>query len=102
MGIDWTITKFRRYCFVLLVLSSAITVFGQDLTGEIDGSVSDSSGSVIANARVEVKNNDQNIVTREVKTNQQGQFIAPLLPLAHYAITVSASGFQSQTLLLEV
>lgn len=102
MCISSMISRICQYSFVLLALSFTMAAFGQDLTGEIDGSVSDSSGSVIPNARVEVKNNDQNIVTRELKTNGQGQFTAPLLPLAHYSITVSAAGFQSQTSLLEV
>src|SRR5690348_16514296 len=102
MPINRFLTKICRYCVVLLALSTTITVFGQDLTGEIDGSVFDSSGLAIPNAEVQVKNVDQNIVTRVVRTNAQGQFTAPLLPLAHFAVSVTAAGFQSQTRNLEV
>ncbi|HLI63165.1 MAG TPA: carboxypeptidase-like regulatory domain-containing protein, partial [Terriglobales bacterium] len=85
-----------------LVLSFGVFAAAQELTGEIDGTVFDSSGLAVANAEVQVKNQDQNIVTRVVRTNAQGEFTAPLLPLAHFSITVTAAGFQSQTKNLEV
>ena len=93
-----------RYCFVLLMLAVSLSsiALAQDLTGEIDGSVSDSAGAAIFKATVTVKNDDQNIVIRTLQTNAEGQFTVPLLPLARYSVTVAAGGFQPQTKTLDV
>ena len=87
---------------LVLCLFHPYLALGQDLTGEIDGTVHDTSGAVIPNAKVTVKNDDQNIVVRTLQTNSQGEFTAPLLPLARYSILVSATGFQSATRSLDV
>jgi hypothetical protein len=78
------------------------TASGQALTGEIDGRVLDSSGAAIPDVTVVVKNDDENLVVRTVKTNTQGEFTASLLALAHYSVTVSAPGFQRTTSKLDV
>ncbi len=70
---------------------------GQVLTGEIDGVVRDTSGALVPNATVTVKNSEQNLVARTVQTNQQGQFTAPLLSVGTYSVTVSAGGFKNET-----
>jgi hypothetical protein len=87
---------------LLGIFSFSTSVQGQDLTGEIDGTVRDSSGAGIPNAEVVVKNADQNLVARTLRTNDQGQFTASLLSLAHYSVTINATGFQSTTKTLEV
>lgn len=98
----WKIPNIGRYCLLLLTLSFAMNAAAQNLTGEIDGSVYDSTGAAVPNAAVQVKNDDQNLVVRELRTNAQGDFTVPLLPLAHYSVSVSAPGFQGQTRNLEV
>ena len=70
-------------------------LFGQNLTGEIDGVVKDSSGAVIPNATVTVKNADQNLVVRSVHANAQGEFTAPLLAIGNYSVIVDAPGFKT-------
>ena len=77
-------------------------VSAQELTGEIDGRVQDSSGAAVANATVVVMNDDQKVVARTLKTNSQGQFTASFLPLAHYSVTASSPGFQTATVGLDV
>lgn len=72
-------------------------VSGQNLTGEIDGVVHDSSGAVMPNATITVRNLDQNEVVRTLQTNAQGEFTAPLLTIGNYSVTVSATGFQTTT-----
>jgi Carboxypeptidase regulatory-like domain len=102
MRLYWTSAR-NKYCWMLLLeLSFCSALVGQVLTGEIDGTVYDKTGAAIPNAVVAVKNDDQNLVTRTVETNAQGQFTVPLLPLAHYSISVNAQGFQSEVRTLEV
>jgi Carboxypeptidase regulatory-like domain len=83
--------------FLLLLIGLLAPARGQVLTGEIDGAVRDSSGAVIPNAIVIVTNSEQNLVARTVKTNQEGEFTAPLLEVGSYSLTVSASGFKTET-----
>jgi hypothetical protein len=71
--------------------------FAQVITGEIDGTVRDSSGAMVPNATVTVTNTDENLVARTVKSNQQGEFTAPLLTIGGYSVTVAATGFKTVT-----
>jgi hypothetical protein len=80
----------------------AATARAQELTGEINGRVVDASGAVVPNVSVVIRNEDQNIVARTVRTSSQGQFTVPLLPLARYSVSVNASGFRPATSLVEV
>jgi hypothetical protein len=96
----------RRACIICMVLLSTGTkariASAQELTGEIDGRITDSSGAMVPNATVTIRNEDQKIVARTVQTNTQGQFSAPLLPLARYSVSVSAAGFRPAETFVEV
>jgi hypothetical protein len=72
-------------------------LMAQNLTGEIDGTIHDSSGGVVPDSTVTVRNTDQNTVARTVKSDQQGQFTAPLLAIGHYSVAANATGFQTST-----
>ncbi len=82
---------FRLIPVFLLTLFSA---FGQS-TGRIGGSVTDPSGSVIANAAVTCTNN-QTGLNRKIETNQQGIFVFPDLPIGSYTVAAEAGGFEAQ------
>lgn len=86
-------------CFLGVVFFGGLPIatFGQNLTGQINGVVKDSSGAVIPNATVTITNTDQNIVVRSSQTDKQGQFTAPLLAVGQYSVKVQAKGFQSRT-----
>ena len=84
------------FCISLCFLLSQRTQ-GQVLTGEIDGTVTDESGAAVTNAAVAITNADQNLKERTVKTDSQGQFTAPLLPVGSYSISISAPGFKTYT-----
>ena len=75
----------------------ASAAHGQNLTGEIDGVVRDSSGAVIAHAIVTVTNTDRNQLARSTQTNAQGEFTAPLLATGNYSVSVTIKGFQTTT-----
>jgi outer membrane receptor protein involved in Fe transport len=76
--------------FVWLLISSA-AVFAQ--TAQLSGRVTDPSQAVIVNATVLVTNLETGI-KREVKTNEDGYFTAPLLTRGNYRIEVRQGGFK--------
>lgn len=77
---------------ICLLLSSCV-FHGQNLTGELDGLVRDTSDAAIPNATVTITNTDTHLVIRTLTTNDQGAFTAPLLNVGNYSIKVSAPGF---------
>ena len=84
----------------LAILTAVITIalggaaWAQQVTGSISGTVKDSSGAVVPNATVTITNTDKNIVARTLKTNDAGQYSAPLLPVGHYSVAIEANGFK--------
>ncbi len=77
-------------CFVGLPCS---LLFGQ-ANGSFSGTVSDNTGSVISGAMVKISSQGTGS-EREVKTDDSGHYLAPLLPVALYTIRVEAAGFQT-------
>lgn len=67
---------------------------GQEITGQIRGTVTDASGAVLPNATVIVTNIDRNQAVRTLQTDAAGQYVAPLLPVGRYSVTVEANGFK--------
>src|SRR5262245_6309103 len=76
---------------LLLIASSSLTA--QTFRGSIQGTVTDSSGAVIPDAQVTVKNVDT-ALERKVTTDQTGFFVARELPIGTYQVTVEKQGFQ--------
>ncbi len=86
----------RPKAFVLfLLLLCAGLLSAQVTTGDIRGTVKDATGAIVTGAKVTVTNTDTNQVTRVETTNSSGQYTAPLLPVAHYSVTVEAQGFKT-------
>jgi hypothetical protein len=63
-------------------------------TGSLLGVVSDQNGAVVPGATVRVTNTDTGFSANTV-SNAEGSYSVPLLPLGHYSIAVTASGFKS-------
>jgi len=78
---------------ILVVLAAAIAAAQGGATGAISGTVQDVSGAVVAGAEVQIINQDTGAVTRTLKTDANGAFSAPLLPVATYTVKVVATGF---------
>src|SRR5467141_3967293 len=68
------------------------SLFGQTDSGRIVGVVTDSSGAVVSNAVVTVKN-ERTGAEQRVTTDAQGFYIATQLQPATYTVTGSADGF---------
>src|ERR1700747_492779 len=79
---------------LVLFITSVAQAYAQLTTADIVGTVSDSSGAVVPNANVTLKNLDTN-ETRSTQSNGTGDYSFTLLPVGHYSITVKASGFQA-------
>ena len=80
----------------LLITTSAVSQT-QITTGTIQGTVIDANGAVVPGANVEIKNLDTN-VARNVTTDEDGRFVAPLLPPGNYSVTVAKQGFATTVL----
>lgn len=87
----------KAACLVLFAVLTLSIAQAQISTGTIVGVVRDSAGGVVPNATVTLKQVDTG-VTRQTSTSDQGTFNTQFMALGTYAITVSATGFRTQTL----
>src|SRR6516164_362228 len=74
-------------CFAL-----CSSVAAAQSTGSLRGTIADSSGAVVPNATVSVRNTATGI-SREVQADSQGNYQVPSLSPGQYDLTVTASGF---------
>jgi carboxypeptidase family protein len=99
------VSKLRVFGFVLVLLSlmalSSGLAYGQAISGNIVGTVSDSSGAVVTNASVEATNLGTGVNT-EARTGASGGYRFDNLPIGTYKITVKASGFRTVSQQAEV
>lgn len=80
--------------FGVLSTLLALRASAQTATGTIAGTVTDSTGALIAGSQVTVTNTGTSL-KREAVTNAQGEYSAPQLPAGSYKVTVSAAGFKT-------
>ena len=86
--------RFTVLVVLIAILTLAGAVFGQGgATGAITGTVLDPSGAVVANADVQITNQQTNVPERALKTGSDGTFTAPLLPVGTYKVHIQAAGF---------
>jgi Carboxypeptidase regulatory-like domain len=60
----------------------------------VNGTVTDSSGAVVAHAKISVRNVDTNIV-RDTESSDSGTYSVPNLPPGKYEVTVGKSGLKT-------
>ena len=78
-----------------LLLLSAVS-FGQGGRANVNGTVTDQSGAVVAGAKV-LMTDAATGQSRETTTADNGTYVLPLLPVGVYTITCSHPGFKSTT-----
>lgn len=83
----------RTCLLVILALTTALALAQNANTGEIKGTVKDSSGALIPGAKVTITNVDTGVTTLVV-TNSAGIYDAPAVPAGVYTITFSNTGFR--------
>jgi hypothetical protein len=86
---------------LLLSLALSPAVFAQVAGGTISGTVTDSSGGAVVNAKVTILNQATG-VTRTLTTNESGFYSAPNLLPGPYRVTTSSSGFSTMVEKLEL
>ena len=69
------------------------SAFAQDIVGRISGTVTDTQGAAVAAASVRISN-DATGVSRALKTNGSGFYVADNLPVGRYTVTVESAGFK--------
>ena len=92
MGRRWTATISLFFIFVFAVAAHA-----QSFRGSIVGTVTDASGAAISGAQVKVFSPGTGL-SRNVTTNDLGDYTASELPVGSYSITVGMAGFRTLTL----
>ena len=80
---------------IILVPNSGVIVKAQTPTGEITGTVNDSSGAVVPDANVTLTNNATG-ASRSAKTNNAGVYDFPALPPASYNLKIEKEGFAAE------
>src|SRR3954451_24936158 len=80
----------------MVVHLGARQAFAQRATASVVGSVLDASEATVSGATVLVKNLDTG-AERTVESNDVGYYVVPALPAGRYSITITAPGFQTQT-----
>ncbi len=81
-----------RCVAVLVILLCAALAFAQVETGQISGTVTDSTGAVVPNAKITVTSKSTGAV-RTATSNQSGDYAITNLPPGNYNISVEAANF---------
>ena len=81
---------------LLACLIASLAYGQQGGRGQINGTVTDSSGAVISGAHVTIKN----VLTGQtvaVDTNSKGDYTVPFLEIGQYTVSAGREGFQTET-----
>src|SRR5436190_16199152 len=84
--------KLLQLVFVSLLTGAAAFSQSAAMNGQIEGTVSDPTGAVVAKVKVEAVNN-QTGYKRSVETDASGVYRFALLPLGTYTISAEVTGF---------
>jgi hypothetical protein len=84
--------KVVRYVLPLLVLACP-SLYAQQITGNIRGTVTDPTGAVILGATVTAQQVETGL-SRSATSDRGGNYLLLELPVGHYRLQVAAKGFQ--------
>jgi hypothetical protein len=85
-----------RILLVSLWSLAAVLSGSAQTTATIVGTVTDSSGAVIANAAISVVQEETGL-KRDVRTNDHGVYVVPSLPVGSYSVSAELAGFKRKT-----
>ena len=86
---------FKFSTLTLALALASVPALAQSF-GEITGTVADNTGAVIAGAAISVVNDATN-ETRNVETNEVGNYTIPFLKPGNYSISAETDGFKKST-----
>jgi hypothetical protein len=81
--------------FALLVLFSAMA-YSQAVSGTLLGTVTDTSGGLVVNAKVTITETNTNIA-KSTMTNESGNYSFPDLPPGRFTVLVEQTGFKKES-----
>jgi hypothetical protein len=86
-------SSYVRLLFIVLsVALFAMSGYAQSITGTLTGTVTDPSGAVVPQAKVNLKNEGSGDLRRSV-SNSDGFFTFAAVPAGIYEVTIEAPGF---------
>jgi hypothetical protein len=80
--------------FVFIIFVSTVATWSQQVTGTILGRVTDSTGSVVPGATIQIQNPAIGF-SRTDQADSDGRYLESSLPLGTYSVTVQKAGFQT-------
>src|SRR5437667_60502 len=84
----------RSICILFLVgLCGVSLAFSQAVSGSLVGTITDASGSVVANAQVTMTETNTG-VSRTTKTGEAGNYVFADVPQGTYSVSVEVTGFK--------
>ncbi|HZO98803.1 MAG TPA: TonB-dependent receptor [Terriglobia bacterium] len=94
---NWRLGRFLAGASVLMMLAASRPCFSQVITGDILGTVQDSTGAVVPGAKITLTAVDTGIKL-EGTSDESGNYLFAQLKPGHYSLQVSKEGFQTQTI----
>ncbi len=90
--------KFTRvFCALLVALIAAVSTWGQSVsTSQVSGTIRDTSGSVVPEARVQLTQTSTGLA-RSATSDSDGSYLIPNLPIGPYQLQVTKEGFRTHT-----
>ena len=85
------------FSVAMIAVGLATPSFAQTVFGTILGTVTDSSGAVVSNAVITVTNQGENI-SREIRSDAQGNYQAENLKAGLYTVSATGTGFRDSLL----
>src|SRR5215467_1918920 len=83
-----------RHAGLLCVLILGVSFQASAQEATMVGTVTDPTGSVIANAKITAKNAETGL-ERATSTNEAGQYVLPDIRIGHYDVKAEATGFKA-------
>src|SRR2546427_12106963 len=83
-----------RSTIAVVLFLSAATAAGQTSSASVVGRVTDPTGAVVPAVTAKITNLDTN-ASRQVSSNEDGDYTIPYLNPGRYALEVTLSGFRS-------
>ncbi|WP_243315240.1 TonB-dependent receptor [Geothrix paludis] len=79
---------------LVALLVAAAPIMAQGVSTQLGGRVLDNQGAGVAGATVVIRNTETGL-TRTLQTSAEGRYLATLLPVGPYTVTVTKAGFQT-------
>src|SRR5690349_6626428 len=86
--------RFQTFLLFLLLLAFASSTLAQKDTGSIVGTVKDSTGALIPDAKITLTETERG-TTFVTSSDSSGEYVASPLNVGHYKVTVEKQGFKT-------